>query len=423
MAKVALLVPPSPFLFDPMTFPPLGILYLSAYLKNLGHDVVVYDYNDHKERGIRKWSKVENSEVIGFTLTTPQFSEAVVLLSRLKRRYPDKYFVAGGPHASVDPESCIAAGFNSAVIGDGEFAFRDIINYYYLNKGARLINIHKPIAQLDPLPFPDRSALNLRHYHYTIDGAEATSVITQRGCSYGCAFCCHWPGYQQVRFRSPENVVAELDELAGIYGYNTFMFWDDEFNLNRERTLKLCKAIDPLRVKFRCFIRSNLFDAELGKAMKDAGCVEVGCGIETGSQRIKNLIGKQTTVEDDTRARSICRMLGIRFKAFTILGLPGEDEESVKETREWIRRNEPDEFDVTINTPYPGSREWENNGQFDLIFDKEKLKTSFYAGTYYKGPPNSPVATKALSAERIVQLRNEIEDEFNRKRKSRELWA
>jgi len=422
--KVALLVPPSPFLFDPMTFPPLGVLYLSAYLKIRGHDVTVYDYNDPKDRFLKNWKRVEDSDVIGFTLTTPQFSEAVMLLGRLKRAFPDKYFVAGGPHASCDPQSCVDVGFDRVIVGPGEHELAILTAANLIRTKPKIISAEFPSPGfIDILPFPDRSAVDLKHYKYKIDGSAATSIITQRGCSYSCAFCCHWPGYQHMRFRRPDSVVQEIDEVKNIYGYEAFMVWDDEFNLNRERTLKLCRALKPLEIKFRCFIRSNLFDAELGKAMQDAGCVEVGCGVESGSQKVLTTIGKQTTVGNNTQARSICRMLGIRFKAFTIIGLPGEDEQSVQETREWIRKNEPDEFDVTINTPYPGSREWDHSEQFDLIFDKEAMRRSFYDGSYYKGPPKSPVATKALSAERIVQLRNEIEDEFNRTRKSRELWT
>ena len=416
--KVALLVPPSPFLIEPLTFPPLGVLYLSAYLKKQRHEVVVYDYNDQRGRFDYKWNKIEKADFIGITGTTPQFKDMVKILDWIKKRDygKDKSFVAGGPHASSDPQSCLDVEFDSVVIGDGEFAFYDVVEC-----GLKGYHSHE-IVNLDALPFPDWSAINIKRYHYKVDGSEAMSIITQRGCPYACAFCCHWEGYRKVRFRSPFNVVEELEQLRNLYDYEAFMFWDDEFNLNRERTMTLCEALKPLQIKFRCFIRANLFDAEVAQAMKEAGCVEVGCGVESGSQRILDVIGKGTTVEQNTTARNICRMLGIRFKAFTIVGLPSEDEESVQETREWLRKNEPDDFDVTINTPLPGSPQWEHPEQYDIIFKKRAMRNALYQGTYYKGPPTSPVATSHLSAQRIVQLRDAIEDEFNRKVKSRDLW-
>jgi len=417
--KVALLIPPSPFLYEPLTFVPLGPLYLSAYLKRQGHDVVVYDYNDYQMRmKSKKWDDVEKADVIGITGTTPQFKDIVHFLTHIKRRDygKNKWFVAGGPHASCDPKSCLEAGFDSIVVGDGEYAFEDVLK----NKTKHIFS--HPIENIDMLPFPDWSALNIKNYHYKIDGLESMSMITQRGCPYACAFCCHWEGYRKVRFRSPNNVSEEIETLRKLYGYEAFMFWDDEFNLNRKRTLELCSELRPLEIKFRCFIRANLFDSEVGCAMKEAGCVEVGCGVESGSQQILDIIGKQTTVEENTEARKICRFLDIRFKAFTIVGLPSETEESVAETREWLRKNEPDDFDVTINTPYPGSPQWEHSEKYDLIFDKESLRRTLYDGSYYKGPAKSLVATSKLSAERIVQLRDEIEDEFNRKIRSRWLY-
>ena len=417
--KVALLVPPSPFLFEPMAFPPLGVLYLSSYLKQRGHEVTVYDYNYLKGRGGDKWQKVEESDVIGFTGTTPQFSSIVEIFKNVKKSLSDKCWVIGGPHASVDPESCFTAGFNIVVVGDGEFSLSSIIEGEHEKKA---ICISKPIQYLDVLPFPDRSAVDLKQYHYKIDGDEATSLISQRGCPYQCAFCSHWQGYREVRYRSVQNVVDEINALKNTYGYRAFMFWDDEFNLNRTRTKLLCNALQPQQIKFRCFIRANLFDVDVAKAMKDSGCVEVGCGVESGSQHILDNIDKQTTVEQCTDARKICKTCGIRFKAFIILGLPGEDLNSIEETREWLRKNDPDDFDVTINTPYPGSPEWEHPENYDLIFDKAKMRKKLYQGNFYKGPPKSPVATKALSAARLVELRDEIEDEFNRKIKSRSLY-
>jgi len=427
MVKVAILVPPSSFLWNPLTFPPLGPLYLSAYLKKCGHDVVVYDYNDYKGRFGEKWQKVEQAEIVGITGTTPQFKEMVHFLNWIKKHDygKGKLFVAGGPHASCDPKSCLQAGFDAVVVGDGELIFDRLIQYKAKGGSAAFDasgTFYEPVKDLDSLPFPDRDAINIRRYRYQIDGQDATSLITMRGCPFQCAFCCHWLGYRQVRFRSPKYVVEEIKLLQEKYGYNGFMVWDDEFNLSRERTLKLCQEFEPLNIKFRCFIRADLFDMKMAKVMKEAGCVEVGCGVESGSQRILNIIGKKTTVEQNTEARNICRMLGIRFKAFMIIGLPGEDERSVEETGDWLRKNEPDDFDITINTPFPGSPQWEHPLRYNIIFNKEAMRKSLYKDSYYKGPPKSLVATRDLSAERIVQLRDEIEDEFNRKFRSRWLW-
>lgn len=414
--KVALIVPSSPFLFKPLTFPPLGPLYLSAYLKKQGHEVVVLD--DFKD--VETESKTKNSDVIGVTGTTPQFAEMVLILKRIRKYEGNgKILVAGGPHASCDPKSCLEAGFDHVVIGDGEKAFLEILKGF---KDKHYVIHYRRPSRLDSLPFPDRDAVDIKRYKYKIDDSEATSMITTRGCPFQCAFCCHWHGYRMVRFRSPENVVEEINHVRSKYGYEAFMFWDDEFNLNHKRTLALCEAFKPLKIKWRCFIRADLFDSKLGKAMKEAGCVEVGCGVESGSQRILNNIHKGTTVHQNSEARRLCKELGIRFKAFLILGLPGENLESVNATREWVRRKDPDDFDVTIFTPYPGSPIWQNPELYDIRFDKDAMRENFYSQSFYKGPQKSWVSTKSLSANELVRLRDQIEDEFNRKIRSRWLW-
>ena len=412
--KVALVIPPSPFLFEPLTFPPLGPLYVSAYLKQHGCDVSVLDYTSSV---FCDWHDVEEVEVIGVTGTTPQFSKMVEFAHVVKTEFKNKILVAGGPHASSDPQSCLEAGFNYVVVGDGEKAFLNIINH-----GSASPIVYDSVKNLDSLPFPDREAIDIKRYKYKIDGLEATSVITTRGCPFSCAFCCHWPGYQTVRYRSPKNVVDELQFLMGTYGIERFMFWDDEFNLNRKRTLTLCQAFKPLKIKWRCFIRADLFDATLGKAMKEAGCVEVGCGVESGSQRVLNNIHKGTTVYQNTEARRICKELGIRFKAFTIVGNAGETNETCQETLDWLKKNEPDDFDVTVNVPFPGSPQWEHPERYDIIFDKKAIRRSLYSTTFYKGPPKSLVATSHLSPEEIVEWRDRIEDECGRRIRSRWLW-
>lgn len=416
--KVALIVPLSPFLFKPLTFPPLGPLYISAYLKAHGYEVSVYvDSEPHATKRLEAFRKVAEADIIGITGTTPQLKEMDGWAYLVKSKFRNKTLVAGGPHASCDPKSCLEAGFNYVVIGDGEQAFLEILKH-----GSPSPIVSAPFKDLDSLPFPDREAIDIKRYKYKIDGLEATSMITTRGCPFQCAFCCHWPGYRMVRFRSPEKVVEEVNHVRTNYGYEAFMFWDDEFNLNRKRTFKLCEALKPLNIKFRCFIRADLFDRKLGEAMEGAGCVEVGCGVESGSQRILNNIHKGTTVHQNSEARRICKELDIRFKAFLILGLPGENLESVNATREWVRRNEPDDFDVTIFTPYPGSPIWEKPELYNIRFNKDAMRENFYSQSFYKGPPKSWVSTKSLSANELVRHRDQIEDEFNRKIRSRWLW-
>lgn len=156
--------------------------------------------------------------------------------------------------------------------------------------------------------------------------------------------------------------------------------------------------------------------------MREAGCVEVGCGVESGDNSILKTIQKRCTVKQNTLTRKICKEEGIRFKAFTILGLPGESKETAYATMNWLLNEQPDDLDITVFTPYPGSPIWEHPQLYDVQFNKAEIVQNLFAETFYKGPKASLVSTSHLSSEEIVQLRDEIEDKCGRKMKSRWLW-
>lgn len=415
--RIALIIPDSPFLLDPLGFPPLGPLYVSASLKRAGYSPEVYDLTGTAKLDVPKLK----ADVIGISASTPQFSYAVRIMENLRGRNPDATFVIGGPHAIVSPETCRRAGFDLVVAGEGEEAMVNFVRRY--EQGYRPnedVVRPDPVNPLDKLPYPDREAVELDRYHYYIAGERATSVMTQRGCPYKCAFCCGRgiPAYSLARFHSPGYVAGELRHVMDRYGIRAFMFYDDEFNLNKRRTLELCERIKDLDIVWRCMIRSDLFDEELAEAMAESGCIEVGCGVETGSERIKRIVGKGTTLEQDLNAVRLCHRYGIKFKCFIIVGLPGENRDTFNETREWLRKAQPDNYDFTIFMPYPGSPIWEHPECYDIRFGKEEIVRSNFGETWFKGvmggPSGSLVSTSALSGEEIMRLRLELEEEFRR---------
>jgi radical SAM superfamily enzyme YgiQ (UPF0313 family) len=179
-------------------------------------------------------------------------------------------------------------------------------------------------------------------------------------------------------------------------------------NISTRRLLGLCDVFAGHRVQWRAFVRSNLFNAEQAQAMAASGCWEVCCGVESGSDEILKRVGKRATVADATRARRLAADAGLRFKAFTLIGLPGETEATAALTKEWLLRERPDSFDICPFTPYPGSDMADHPERYDIIVERSYWDESYH----HKGKPGQYhvcARTTALSSERIAELRDEIE--------------
>ena len=405
--KILLIDPPKPHLVDPKVFPSLGWLYVAAAYERAGHKVICVDLSDRLQtfhKDLYFMIEKEQPNLIGITCTAPQYDFANNIRLRIKA-YTDIPVVVGGSQPTVNPYDFNE--FDIVVVGEGEnyASYKGTMTTYNNN----IFDVGY-VKDINTLPFPARHLINMNSYHYKINGQKATNVMTQRGCPFQCTFCCgrNVQMYNHVRYRKPMDVMGELIGLEEKYGYNAFMFFDDEFNLNRGRTLDLCKKLEDTNFIWRAFIRADLFDAEIAEAMASAGCVEVGCGVESGSDDMLLEIQKGTTVLQNTEARLIAAKYNIRFKAFMIIGLPNETYTDTRMTREWLLENQPDDFDLTILNPYPGSK------LYDTGCEGLVLRDVPHEDQYYKGLPgkyHSVADTPALSAERIVELRDEIDSE------------
>lgn len=393
MKSVCLVSPSSPFLIDDKVFPPLGLLYVGRELKNRGYEVKVHD-------GATK-DIPSGYDIYGVSVTTPQFPQSVEILGHLRRNEPKSKVVVGGPHATVDPESCLSAGFDSVVMQAGESSLPLVAEH-----GCRLIDtpyfneIH-----------PDRGLIDLKSYKYEIDGRIATSVMTTRGCPYQCGFCCKIN--KKVKVYSAEFVLDELKELKDRYGYKAFMFFDDIFIVDRVRLYKILDEITKWDVLWRGFVRADIVvknGPEVAKKMFDSGCREVGMGIESGSDKILKIINKGETTDTLKKGIAIMRQAGIRVKGFLIVGLPSESMETIGETQRFLRSSSLSDMDFSLFTPYKKTNIYDNKEKFDIHWDQLDLNHLFYKGT--PGKYESQVWTSALSREDLVAARDLLEREF-----------
>lgn len=399
---VALVILPAPYLISDRVFPPLGVLYLASYLESRGIGVHVIDLagdNSWRETLARKLRALK-PQAVGISATTPDYPLALKALGVCRRTLPGVTVMLGGAHATIAPWNCMQ--FDKVVVGDG---WNGIIKALS-GRGPRVIR-SKIVSDLDSVPFPARHLVSREKYKYILDGRRAASVITRLGCPFNCIFCCgrSEPFYRKVRSRSPENVLAELDVLRETYGYRAFVFYDDEFNIDRDRVMRLSELMGNRDYIWRAPMRADCFDHEMARAMRKAGCVEICVGVESGSRKILEIARKGCTPEMNTRTRRICRDNGIRFKAFVVVGLPGSTRRDEEMTIRWLIENRPDNFDIAVNTPYPGTPQYDMAEKFGLTLDMDFSRDV----ASYKVAPGKYTClsrTKSLDFDEILHLRD-----------------
>ncbi len=391
---ITLINPPSPFLINDRVFPSLGILYIASVLEKK-HKINFLDLACEKD-----WEeKVKNinSDFVCITGTSPHYSILKRISEIIRKNSINTKLIIGGPHATISPNS-LTPYFDTVVLNEGE----DVIEEALFTK-EKIID-GGLVQDLNTIPFPNRNFINLSNYNFLIDGKPSAHILTSRGCPYRCAYCCA-VSHKKLRFRSVENVLEEIELIKSKYNIDRFMFFDDTFTLNKKLVKSLCEKLKFMNIRWRCFVRSDKVDKETLALMKEAGCAEIGVGVESGSQNILDIVNKNTKVEDNTNLVKLCKEVGILFKAFIIIGLPGETEKTVEETRKWLLDNRPDKYSIFVFSPYPGSPIGDHPEKFDIQFtvDYDKL---WWGGT--QKDQVSLSRTSALSSERIIELRNNL---------------
>lgn len=389
-------------------YPPLGILYLSAYAKSRlsGLDIRAVDGYRVAEQEIIDNIVEFKPDILGVSFTTQAATGAYKIIGRIKEISPSTLVVCGGPHPTVLPQEVLTLSkADIVVLGEGEEIFLEIIkkngerdelvgiNGTAARAGGEIkINPLRPlIADLDSIPFPDRGLLDIRKYpgyHYKKRPFD-TSIISARGCPYNCVYCSNpvWklqkPWY---RLRSPENVVDEMEYLKRKYNINEFYDETDEFNGSLQWAKDVCDEVirRKLNIHWKVQMRADNVDEELARKMKQSGCWLAFFGIETGNDRTSKGIHKNITREQVIRTLTVFKYNGIKtfglLMAFNVWEENGklvyEGMEETKRTLEFakylIKKGLLDLMSWSLTTPYPGSKLYDIAVQQGLI-DRDLL--------------------------------------------------
>ncbi len=402
--KVTLISPPSPFLINQKAFPPLGLLYVAGFLEHNGIEINVADLADKETELENALEPYLDANIYGITSTSPQYPQALQILKILRRRNPKARIVVGGAYPSSLPNKCIKDGFDYVITGEGEEAMFHLITNINKKKISSIINASY-IQDMDTIPLPARHLIDIQSFAYDIGDDHGTTLITSRGCPFTCSFCSKEVWQHGTRFHSTDYVISELEHVIDNYDFKHFLFLDDTITIRRKRLLELCSLMERLNIKWRCYARTTT-TREMLIAMKRAGCIEIGVGVESGSQKILDIVDKNETVEQNSAFVELCKEVGILVNVFIMIGLPGETYETVEETRRWMESVRPHKFGFNIFMPYAGTPVFKNPDKYDIqIFDVPEER-SWVKGR--QGEYESFVATSELSRGEIERLFGEL---------------
>ena len=354
----------------------LGLASIGACLKKNGYEVDLVDLRDQSG-----WIQFEQSlrdrgaAVCGVYCNTPNFNNAVTCCQIAKNL--GKTVVAGGPHASIDPESLLATGFvDHVIIGEGEISLVEFMDGFIRGIPQDKVIQGKTVENLDELPFPDRELYPLKkvlnpfgNFPFIDNGLI---LLTSRGCPYNCAFCqplARTMFGPRVRYRSVDNVIREIKDVLERYKVKYISFQDDTFTARKDWVLDLCRRLkeEKIVVQWSAQSRVDTFDENLAWTMSRAGCVCIFFGFESGSQRMLNFLKKGITVEQSMRAVELCRRYGILMFADYMIGIPTETEDDLKQSLNFIRKVRPEIPSLTYFTPIPGCELYSYCKEKDLI--------------------------------------------------------
>lgn len=375
--------------------PPLGLIYLASSLEKNAFSVKIVDANlrNMESTEVAGAVKSEKPDIVGLYAPTATIKTAIQCVNEIKRAVPDCFTIIGGPHASSLPVETLrmSSALDSVCIGEGErtiveiaelFSRRDSadwlasvdgIAYRKRSLGDDGIRMTQPrafIEDLDSLPFPARHLVPFSEYKVLSKNSSIGNMITSRGCAFSCSYCSssHLMG-GMFRARTPSNVVDEIEELKLRYGVQTIEFIDDNFVLNKKRAMEIAQEIKSrgLDIDFLASSRVDTINRELLGALKKAGLSTIYYGVESGSQRVLNLMHKGIELQKAEDAIKAAKEKDVKTLASFIIGYPGESVEEMRRTIDFAVALDPDYAQFSVLTPYPGTPIYEELKKSDLI--------------------------------------------------------
>jgi anaerobic magnesium-protoporphyrin IX monomethyl ester cyclase len=357
-------------------FLPTGLLCVAAYLHRelpeVEVEVLACGLEEVGQDALGARVARSRPDVIGFSTFLHSLRDLRRSIASAAQACPEARIFLGGANAlHYALEMAGYEGVDGVVVGDGEECFREIVERVAAGKGLEGVAglVHRegeailrnpprpPERNLDRYPIIDRRLVPYRRcYSALAPSPRFTTVVTSRGCPYGCRFCI--TGEKRYRARSVESVMEELRECVAL-GIDSFMFHDELFNMNPERTLRLVEAMEVEhagRISWSARVRPDNVDAAMARAMRRSGCYLLQLGIETGTDEGLKSIGKRTTTAQVRSTVEACREAGVETLGYFMVGLPHESERrQIRDSVRFARDLRCDYLMFSVFSPYPYS--------------------------------------------------------------------
>lgn len=355
-------------------YPPLGLLYIASSIRKHLPQVTVKiidaiaDNLDYKE--VHKEIAEFTPDMVGMTVYTFTLIDALEIARCAKEFSKNCLVIFGGFHPSIYPEETLRCSpcVDIAVAGEAEETFVEMLRRKLNNEGlddipgisfkrsdgTLAIDTRVPfISDLDKLPFPDRTLVNY-HNHTCILGATglSTNILSSRGCPFPCKYC--FVNIKKYRLRSLPNLLAEIKQCIEL-GINDFFFMDDLFNINKQRVIEFSQLIINERIKINWSFRGRVdqVDEQVLRLAKQAGCIRIHYGVESGVPEILKRVSKGTNLEMVKQALRLTRKAGIEVSSNIMIGLPGESPAETEQTIKYLLELDTDYVQAAVFTPYP----------------------------------------------------------------------
>ena len=333
MLKVALIHPDYKNKVYETLSVPLGLAWISACLKRISILVDCYDFAKDPQR-ISEFRQITYDILFVQLHSQETLGETLQGLKKTKEDNKQSIIVVGGIAVDLNTEEILSNEFiDIASLGEGEqttveicqavengCSLKDIRGIAYKDLTGNIIYTKQRAINydIDQLPLPDREGFGIDYPQWTI--------ITARGCPFKCKFCSMPRVHSQVRFRNIKKVYDEICYLRDMYGMRKFFLADDTFTIDKNRVIGLCRYLisDERKVEWTCVTRADTIDEELLHYMRDAGCIEISCGIESANEDIQKIMGKNLDLHKVKKNALIIKKIGIKLRCSFIFGIPGE---------------------------------------------------------------------------------------------------